>query len=311
MLQNNTKNNFVIKCTEYLQKEERLLKKCLKKNNVNKEIRILFTLNDEASKRYVQNKERIIKKLGLNFYIDTLLNGTKESINRWIKVNNNNNQVLGMIIQYPIITKNRNELINRINYKKDLDALNDFWMKKLIKEGYKKTNLIPPTTLALKYILDNHEFFKNLLHEKDLKKDSILKIINNDYSNLKVHIVGQSILIGKPIYFYLINQGYKKITKSNINTKLFLKKKMIKNADIIITTTGSQNAVDEEWFTNGQVIINFGNRYVNNQVYGDVNLNKLKKNIIYTSLFNSTGIATIAGLLRNIRICIERGKLWK
>ena len=301
---------FAINCIRILEQEKAKMIALLKNTSVgDKWIIIISTINDLASTKYIFNKKKILTSLGLKVKVKKEFKITASELTSLIEKLNSDDNVLGIIIQYPVVTRNRASIINLINPFKDLDALHDFWFEQTKLNKKKDQLLMPPTAYAIKQILEDKKPYERLLQlkNKQLNIKVVQKILTNQI--LKIHVIGRSQLTGMPIITYLKNAKHM-VTSADINTDASKKITRIKKADIVICTAGGENIIDEKILKNGQIIIDFGRFYKNNKPFGSINNNQLPYGVIHTTLFKGTGYATLAGLIHNIRISIER-KLWR
>ena len=301
---------FAINCIRILEQEKANLMTLLKNASYGSQwIIIISTINDLASTKYIFNKKKILTSLGLKIKVKNEFKITAPELTSLIKKLNVDDNVLGIIVQYPVVTKNRASIINLINPFKDLDALHDYWFEQTKLNTKNEEILMPPTAYAIKRILEDKKPYEKLLQLKNnqLNIKVVKKILTNQ--KLKIHVIGRSQLTGRPIITYLKNAKHT-VTSADINTAASKKITRIKEADMVICTAGGENIIDEQILKNGQIIIDFGRFYKNNITFGSINNNKLPYGVIHTTLFKGTGYATLAGLVHNIGICIER-KLWR
>ena len=115
--------------------------------------------------------------MGFNFNLIKLSEDVKdEEVIKIIEDLNNNNNVDGIMLQLPIPSHlNKEYIINKIDYRKDVDGLTDINQERLLSNPY----LVPCTSLGIIKLL---EFY------------------NIDYLDKKVVILGSSKLVGLPLY---------------------------------------------------------------------------------------------------------------
>lgn len=193
-------------------------------------------------------------------------------ISKIIELNEDEN-VVGIMIQKPIIDKfDYNELVNYIDYRKDIDGMTRINQLRLKND---KECLIPCTVSAIIKILDKYR----------------IKI-----NNKKICIIGKSNLVGKPLYEIL------KRTNQVIlcNSKTDNLKAVIKNADIIITAIGKPNFFTDDYFINGQIIIDVGINVFEGKIVGDVDFSSLDKDVFITPVPGGVGQLTPVCLFWNL-----------
>lgn len=224
---------------------------------------------------YLKSKRKLLNELNINLieinYDDT---STKdEIINKIIELNNDKN-VNGIIIQKPILNKfDYQELVNYIDYKKDIDGVN-------IKNYERLQNnldcIIPCTVRAILKIFDEYEI--NLI-------------------NRNIVIIGKSILVGKPLYEILSKNN--NVVLCDSKTKNI--KDIIKQNEIIISCIGKANYFNFEYFTDNQIIIDVGTNYFCDKLVGDIESNSLRDlNIKITPVPGGVGQLTPIYLVWNL-----------
>ncbi len=231
---------------------------------------------NEASKIYINKKEKIANELGISFK-HIKFDGTvseKEIENKIIELNGDKN-ITGIIIQLPIPAKyNTNYLINLIDSNKDVDGLTNINKVKLIN---KENGLIPCTPLG------------------------ILELIN--YYNIEVKgknvvIVGRSDLVSKPLFNLLLNLD---ATVTICHSKTINLKQYTKNADILVTATGKPSLIKENMVKENAVIVDVGITKVNDKLCGDVDYNNVSKKASYiTPVPGGVGPMTVIMLMKNV-----------
>lgn len=218
---------------------------------------------------YLRNKKNLALELGVELveikYDENIL---KEEIISKILELNLDASINGIMIQKPILPKfNYQELVNYIDYRKDVDGVT-----KINKE---KMYVIPCTVRS---VLSIFEYYK----------------INTE--NKKIAIVGKSDLVGLPLYNIL--------KKSNdvvlCDSKTVDLKAVLRSADIIVSAIGKANYFDDSYFSDGQIIIDVGTNYLDGRLVGDVNFNSLQKNILITSVPGGVGAVTPIYLFWNL-----------
>lgn len=239
---------------------------------------------NEASKVYINQKEKKCNELGINFKLvkfneDELESNIEKEI---IKLNNDSN-ITGIIIQLPIPNKyNVNRLINLINPNKDVDGLTNENKIKLLN---KDNGLIPCTPLGIV---------------------ELLKEYNIDVKGKNVVIVGRSELVTKPLSIMLLNMDAT-ITICHSKTKDL--KSFTKNADILITATGKSYLIKKDMLKDNSIIIDVGISRINNKLRGDVDFDNVKDKVKYiTPVPGGVGPMTVIMLMNNVLEAYKKQK---
>ena len=231
---------------------------------------------DEASKVYVRQKEKMANELGFNFIHKKLNeNVTQEELLNEIDKLNEDKNVHGILVQMPI-PKHLNAKVvqNRILPYKDVDGLTDINAGKLM---HNKDGLVPCTPQGIV---------------------ELLKEYNIELEGKNVVIVGRSDLVGKPLAALMINNNAT-VTLCHSKTKNL--SDITKNADIVVMAVGKAKLLKSEDIKNDAVIVDVGiNRMEDGSLCGDVDFEGVKDKVSYiTPVPGGVGQMTVAELAMN------------
>lgn len=113
-----------------------------------------------------------------------------------------------------------------------------------------------------------------------------------------VVIVGRGNTVGKPLSILMINK-HATVTVCNSKTKNL--EEITKRADILVSAIGKAHFIDENFVNDGQIVIDVGVSYVDNKIYGDVNIEKIKDIVkAYTPTPNGISGITTSILAKNV-----------
>ena len=231
---------------------------------------------DEASKVYVRQKEKMANELGFNFIHKKLNeNVTQEELLNEIDKLNEDKNVHGILVQMPIPKHLDAKVVqNRILPYKDVDGLTDINAGKLM---HNKDGLVPCTPQG---IVD------------------LLKEYNIELEGKNVVIVGRSDLVGKPLAALMINNNAT-VTLCHSKTKNL--SDITKNADIVVMAVGKARLLKSEDIKNDAVIVDVGiNRMEDGSLCGDVDFEGVKDKVSYiTPVPGGVGQMTVAELAMN------------
>lgn len=241
--------------------------------------------NDPASAVYVSNKEKMSKRVGINFIHEKLEDNinTSELINI-VKKYNNDNSVDGIIVQMPLPNHiDVNKVINTINADKDVDGLTDINAGRLI---HNDNSLVSCTPLG---IID------------------LLKYYNITIESKNVVIVGRSSLVGKPLSNLFLNENAT-VTMCHSKTKNL--KFYTKNADILVVAVGKKDVITRDMIKEGSTVIDVGINRVDGKLYGDVCFDSVKDICNITPVPGGIGQMTVAEIGKNVlkAYCLRRNK---
>ena len=259
------------KLVRNLRKEE--LIKNVKLLNKKLTLVVISIGDDEASKVYIGQKERLAFEVGYNFlelHYDKI---EEDKLINKIEELNNDKEITGIIVQLPLPNYlNKNKIINTINPLKDVDGLTDSNLMKLIRH---EESLIPCTPLGIMNLLDYYQV--------DLKTNIV--------------IIGRSELVGLPLFHLLLSHDAT-VTMCHSKTKNL--EKYTKEADILIVAVGKKELIKKDMVKDGTVIIDVGINRENNKLYGDVETNTIEKVKLMTPVPGGVGPMTVITLMENV-----------
>ncbi len=256
----------------------------LKKKGSNPTLAVFLIGDDKPSRIYVKKKEEAAKLIGLDFVCIKLPDETsKNNIIEHIKKIQKNVDVAGIIVQLPLPHPDyTDDVLNTIDKKRDVDCLTNINLGKLVM----KTEFITPPTAG-----------------------AVFAILNSLHINLKgknVTVVGMGALVGKPVSIMAYN-AYASVTTCNSETRDISDKCRI--ADIIITGVGKKDLIRGNMVKSGAIVIDTGISFEGKKIFGDVNVDEVKKIASYvTPTPGGVGPITVAQLLANTVTCAEQHK---
>jgi len=231
--------------------------------------------NDPASEVYIKNKKNLCEEMGIvceHIKYDTI---TQEKLLEKIKELNNDKEVTGILVQFPIPKDiDENKITEAIAPEKDVDGLTSKNMGKLFK-GEK--SLVPCTALGVM---------------------EILKYKNIDLQGKKVTIVGRSNLVGLPLIALLLKEN---ATVTTCHSKTINLKEETNKADIVIVAIGKKEFITEEYIKQGAIVIDVGINRHEGKLYGDNKYDSLYEKCSYiTPVPGGVGPLTVTMLINNI-----------
>lgn len=236
---------------------------------------VLIVGNNPASEIYVKNKERASSEVGIHSVV-VRLNGdcSEADVVREIEKLNRDTLVNAILVQLPLPSHiNSRRVVNAIDPEKDVDALGDVNLGRLVA----KTNVIAPCTPA--GILE------------------LLKTNGITIESKNVVIIGRSLLVGRPTELLLSREN---ATTTICHSKTLEIEKITRRADILIAAVGIPNFVNREMVKKGSVVIDVGINRVNGKLCGDVDFEDVKSKVsLITPVPGGVGPMTIALLLQN------------
>jgi len=224
--------------TQLLQElEERFLK-------IKTGICVIEVGNNFASKRYIEQKRKVARRLGVEFRLLSFLETTTEELCMEIDKLNEDASISGILIQLPLNDKIDYDVVrNRISPLKDVEGVTDFNLGKIISGN---AFIIPCTALGIIKLLNYYE----------------IKL-----EGLDVCIIGRSIHIGK-VLLHLLEANNCTVSLCHSKTKNL--SFYTKNSDIVITCVGKSGFLKKEMIREDAIIIDVGFNYANGKICGDV-----------------------------------------
>ena len=231
---------------------------------------------DEASKVYVKQKEKLALELGYKFIHKVFdENIEQEKLIRYIKKLNKDDSIDGILVQMPLPNHLDSSLIqNTIDSYKDVDGLTFINAGRLVQG---MPSLVPCTPKGIIDLLDEYK----------------IKLEGS-----QVVVIGRSVLVGKPMANLLTNRNAS-VTICHSKTKDI--KLYTKNADIIIVAVGKQGFLKEDMVKDGAVVIDVGINRINGKLKGDVDYDNVSKVAGYiTPVPGGVGPMTVYELMNNV-----------
>ena len=248
----------------------------LKENNIIPTLAVVIVGNDEASQVYVRNKAKMCEKLQIGSKVIACEeNISEKELEKIIKDLNNDQNIHGILIQAPL-PKHLDSLkiFDIVSKEKDVDGFNIYNVGALSlnKEGF-----IPCTVKGIIKILEYY---------------------NINVTSKNIVIIGRSNIVGKPLANYLINHN---ATVTVCHSKTSNLSDITKQADILISATGTANLVKKDYVKKGAVVIDVGINRNNNKLCGDVNFEEVSEIASHiTPVPGGVGPMTIAMLMENV-----------
>ena len=183
--------------------------------------------------------------------------------------------ISGILVQLPLPEGiNEENIINRINPKKDVDAFHPVNVGKIMTGNY---DFVPCTPAGV----------------MELIKESKIDVCGKECV-----IVGRSNIVGKPMAMLLLHQNGT-VTICHSRTKNLAEK--TKKADILVAAVGKPNFITGDMVKEGAVVIDVGiNRMPDKKLTGDVDFETVsEKAAAITPVPGGVGPMTIAMLMKN------------
>lgn len=257
----------------------------LKKNKIFCGLAVVLVGNNQASKIYVNNKQKTCEKLGIFSEIHNLpSNLTQEKLITLIKSLNQNRKISGILVQLPLPSHIDEKIIaETILPDKDVDVFNP---ANIGRVSIGNANIWPCTPAGVIEIL---------------KRQKI------EIAGRHIVVVGRSNIVGKPLAMMFLNEN---ATVTICHSKTCNLAEITKLADILVAAVGKPKFITEKMLKENSVVIDVGmNRDENGKLCGDVDFENVKSKVLnITPVPGGVGPMTIAMLMKNT---LELAKLHK
>ncbi len=237
---------------------------------------VILAGENPASKIYVNNKEKIAQKIGINSIVINYPQNVSESeiLNKINELNNDKN-VTAILVQLPLPEAiSKDKIINAIDPSKDVDGFGLYNFGKLFS-GQVPT-VYPCTPKGVLLLLDKYGI---------------------EIEGKHAVVVGRSNIVGKPMAQMLLNRNAT-VTLCHSYTKNL--EQIIKTADILISAVG-KNIIQGKMIKPNCVIVDVGIfKDDSGKTRGDVDFEQCSKIASYISpVPGGVGPMTIASLMLN------------
>ena len=244
---------------------------------------VIIVGEDPASQVYVRNKKKACEEVGFYSEVYELPADTKqEELNALVDKLNADEKIHGILCQLPLPKHlDENEVILRIDPKKDVDAFHPYNVGKIMIGDYDFLPCTPAGVMAL------------------LERSGI------EVSGKECVVVGRSNIVGKPQAMLLLHANGT-VTVCHSRTKDLAA--VCKRADILVAAIGKADFFGADMVKEGAVVIDVGmNRRADGKLTGDVNFAEVEPKASYiTPVPGGVGPMTITMLLKNTLTACEK-----
>lgn len=251
-------------------------------NNLTPGLAVVLVGENQASKIYVRNKNKMTIESGMKSFEHNLPSDTSQKeLLTLIEGLNNDPEVHGILVQLPLPSQiNEQSVLAKIDPSKDVDGFHTLNAGKLVTGS---DGLVPCTPLGCLMLI----------------KDEL----GEDLSGKNAIVIGRSNIVGKPMAALLLKENCT-VTIAHSRTVDLMNE--AKRADIIVAAVGQAQMVKRDWVKKGAIIIDVGmNRLPADEdgksiLCGDVDFNDVTEIAgAITPVPGGVGPMTIACLLKN------------
>lgn len=248
----------------------------IKTHGIQPGLAVIIVGEDPASQVYVRNKHRACQEIGYRSDVYELpANTTQEELNALIDSLNQDPNIHGILCQLPLPKHlDENQVILRIDPKKDVDAFHPYNVGKIMIGDYSFLPCTPAGVMAL------------------LERSGI------EISGKECVVVGRSNIVGKPQAMLLLHANGT-VTVCHSRTKDLAS--VCRRADILVAAIGKADFFTGDMIKEGAVVVDVGmNRRADGKLTGDVDFDSVAPKASYiTPVPGGVGPMTITMLMKN------------
>jgi len=236
---------------------------------------ILQLIDDPSLKVYLNSRLKIADQIGIDVESFNLNGRSYEDIKTLIQYLNYDSKIWGIMIDHPFPKDfNEQEIIDLIDPKKDVECLTTANLNKVFD---KKHVIAPPVASAV---------------------IELAKHYNVELKGKKTCVVGDSIVVGKPIAALLEKEG---CIVTTFNKKNFHLKEDLKPFEIIVSATGNAEFIKSENVPENAVLFDIGtNINSKKELCGDFEKGCYEKALHYSPSPGGVGPITTTLLFYNL-----------
>lgn len=237
---------------------------------------VVIVGENPASQVYVRNKKRACEEVGFYSEVHELPEATTQAeLNALVDRLNTDPKIHGILVQLPLPKHlDENEVLLRIDPKKDVDAFHPYNVGKIMIGDYDFLPCTPAGVMAL------------------------LERSNVEIAGKKCVVIGRSNIVGKPMAMLLLHANGT-VTVCHSRTRDLAA--VCREADILVVAIGRADFVGADMVKEGAVVIDVGmNRRADGKLTGDVDFAAVEPIAsAITPVPGGVGPMTITMLLKN------------
>ena len=263
-----------------IKESARLAVEELKKNfGVTPGLAVIIVGENPASQVYVRNKHKTCEELGIISEVIAMPEDTtKDALLAKIDELNADKNIHGILVQLPLpaaIKAHSEEILNRIDPKKDVDGFHPVNVGKLVIGS---PALVPCTPAGCIEMLD---------------------LAGIEIDGKRAVIIGRSNIVGKPL-LHLLMARHATVTVCHTHTKNL--EEVAREGEILVAASGKPKLVTADMIRPGATVIDVGiNRIAPKKLVGDVDFDAAKEIAgAITPVPGGVGLLTVAMLMKNV-----------
>ena len=239
------------------------------------------TDNNSSSEWYINQQEKLAAKLGIKFIKEVILNEDQLLLKLQDLGGKVITEVDGVFLSQPFPKNyNVNTILANLSPMQDVEGISPATLGAIV---LRQSVLIPPTAYAALQLIEY------AVNESGRK-----------LKGMKVAIVGQSAIVGRPLQMLL---GERRATTivCNTGTSETDLQKFISESDIVVGCAGQPGLIKGKWIKEGAIVIDVGTTEIAGKLVGDIEFDEAKKRASYiTPVPGGVGPLTVTMLMKNL-----------
>jgi len=246
----------------------------LKAKGVTPALALVLTGTDKYSLRYVKMKAKRAEEVGIEARFHHLEETTTDEVVSLVEGLNEDPAVHGVLVQLPMAEGlDELEIVDAIDPDKDVDGLTPSTLGKMLMG---EASFLPAGVEAIMELFRRYGL---------------------DPEGKHWVVAGSTNYLGKPLIALLVNMDVRVTFCDKDDPEM---PGLVKGADVLVTELFRKHAVTADMVKGGVIVIDNGNNYEGNKVYGDVDTEAVaEKASAITPVPGGVGPLLIAMLLKN------------
>lgn len=255
----------------YIKQRHAQQAKALVSKGIRPKLAIIQVKDDPVINTYVRLKKQYGADIGVDVEVHT---PDQKDAPQLLEKLNKDQDVNGIIVQLPLADSSQTEeIVNRVSPDKDVDALGE------------KSQFEPATPMAILWLLHGYNI--------ELKGKHVL-------------LIGRGKLVGAPLERILKDSG---IDVEVIDREVGDLPKLTKNADVIVTATGSPAILYSDMIKQGAVVVDAGVASEEGKTVGDLAPEVYERDdLTITPEKGGVGPLTVCALFENVIRAAQNAK---
>jgi methylenetetrahydrofolate dehydrogenase (NADP+)/methenyltetrahydrofolate cyclohydrolase len=245
--------------------------RALRSQKIFPKLAIVQSKDDPVINTYVRLKQQYGTDIGVEVELHKI---NQTQVAKLLNTLSIDDSVHGIIVQLPLEDPSQtDEIVNLVDPKKDVDALG------------KDSKFDPATPMAILWLLNGY---------------------NIDLQTKRILLIGRGKLVGAPLERILKNSGY---VVEVIDREIPDMAKHTKQADVIITATGSPAILYPDMIKQGAVVVDAGVASEEGKTIGDLAPEVYQRDdLTITPEKGGVGPLTVCALFENVIRAAQQGK---